>query len=139
MSKERQLGVVLGLVAVLASCATSAPGPGQREGALGAAEACFRVRQVESISPLHERFVFVESRRHERYLLTLDGFNPGVRFATGFAIADDFSRVCADSGASLLYLDGGREVRARIIGIEAVASRDEAERLVRERTGGRRE
>ena len=96
--------------------------------------ACFNANRARNFSPLHERFVYVEAAYGERYLLTLDAVYMGLPYATGIAISGSFSRVCSDTGATLAFRDAGRITSCRVIRVEAVASREEAERVVRDRT-----
>jgi hypothetical protein len=97
-------------------------------------EACFNVRNVRTFSALHERYVYVRVRSDEHYLLTMDRPCMGLPFATGIAISGEFSRVCSDTLATLTYMDVGREAFCRIVRVEAVADKEQAERLVKYRT-----
>ena len=73
-------------------------------------------------------------RSDEHYLLTLDNVYLGLPYATGITISGTFSRVCSDTGAMITYLDSGRPAFCRIRRVEAVASKEEAEELVKDRT-----
>jgi len=97
-------------------------------------EACFNVRNVSSSSALHERFVYVRLLGGESYLLTLDHVYTSLPFATGITISGTFSRVCSDTGAMITFTDFGRPVFCRIVRVEAVADKEQAERLVKHRT-----
>jgi hypothetical protein len=99
-----------------------------------AREACFNVRRVDSFAPLHERYVYVRVGKDEHYLLTLDRPYIGLPSAAGIAIVGDFSRICSDTGASLGFSEFSRPVLCRIVRVEAVPYREEAERLVHRRT-----
>ena len=97
--------------------------------------ACFNVRKVDSFSPLHGRFVYVRLLGgDEHYLLTLDTIYPSLPYATGIAISGNYAWVCSNVGAMITYVDSGRPVFCRILSVEAVASLDEAKKLVAERT-----
>jgi hypothetical protein len=97
-------------------------------------EACFNVRNIASFSALHERFVYVRLLSGESYLLTLDNVYTGLPFATGITISGTFSRVCSDTGATLTFMEFGRQVFCRIVRVEAVADKEQAEKLVKHRT-----
>ena len=97
-------------------------------------EACFNVRNVRTFSALHERYVYVRVRSDEHYLLTMDRLCMGLPFATGIAISGEFSRVCSDTGATITYVEFGRQAFCRIVRVEAVADKEQAERLVKYRT-----
>jgi hypothetical protein len=98
-------------------------------------EACFDSSRAESFSALHEMFVYVRVGTKEHYLLTLDRTYPDLPFAIGITISDTFSRICSGAGARLNFVHAGVPVSARILRVEAVASKDAAEHLVRARTG----
>ena len=97
-------------------------------------EACFNNYKVDSFSPLHERFVYVRTLGGEHYLLTLDAFYLTLPQATGIRISGTFGRVCSESGAMITFVDAGRPVSCRIIRVEAVASRKEAQKVVNQRS-----
>jgi hypothetical protein len=97
-------------------------------------EACFSSYLARSFSPLSERFVYVRVRSDEHYLLTLDAIYVALPHATGIKISETFSNICTGSTARLTFIDAGRPVTCRILRVEAVASKAEAERLVAERT-----
>jgi len=95
---------------------------------------CFNVRNVRRYAALHERYVYVRVRSNEHYLLTLGQFCHSLTFATGIAISNDFSRVCSDTQAFITYQDGARTASCGIVRVEAVADREMAERVVKNRT-----
>ncbi|MCP4897058.1 MAG: hypothetical protein GY906_08790 [bacterium] len=96
--------------------------------------ACFNSREVLSFSGLHDRFVYVKSRRDKHYLLTMDRLCLNLRHSVGIAISNDFGRVCSNSGAWITYKDFNRASRCGILTVESVESRDEAQQLVERRT-----
>jgi len=102
-------------------------------------EACFNVRNADSFTALHEMFVYVRLLRGESYLLTLDHVYTRLPFATGITISNIFSRVCSDTGAAITFTDFGHQVSCRIVRVEAVADKEQAERLVKYRTTPRSE
>jgi hypothetical protein len=134
-TKRRTIVSVLGLILVVPGLACTSTKDVSRSNSQPAVrEACFNVRKVDSFSPLHPRFVYVRLLGDEHYLLTLDSVYTSLPFATGIAISDTFSRVCSDTGTMLTFLDAGRRVSCRIVRVEAVASREAAQKLVEERT-----
>jgi len=70
----------------------------------------------------------------EHYLLTLDGVYVNLPFATSITIADNFSRVCSDTGARITFVNAGTPVSSRIVRVEAVESKEVAEQVVKDRT-----
>lgn len=134
--KQRTPARLLGLILAVSGIActsthtlntTSGTGP-------AAKDACFNVRNVDSFSPLHPSFIYVRLLREQHYLLTLDSVYVSLPYATGIKISGDFSRVCSDSGAMITYMDSGRPAFCRIIRVEAVASKEAAQKLVEDRT-----
>lgn len=98
-------------------------------------EACFDRTQIDSFSPLHGMYVYVRVLHDGHYLLTLDTIYLTLTDATRMTIVSNFNRVCSYSQATLNFVDAGHPVSARVIRVEAVASKDEAEKLVETRTG----
>jgi hypothetical protein len=115
------------------ACTSSQKVPTADRGTL-ATEACFNLRTVDSFSPLDAKFVYVRTLSGEHYLLTLDGVYVTLPFATGITIADNFSRICSDTGARLTYVNAGVPVLCRIVRVEAVESKEVAQQVVKDRT-----
>jgi hypothetical protein len=115
------------------ACTSSQKVPTADRGTL-ATEACFNLRTVDSFSPLNAKFVYVRTLSGEHYLLTLDGVYVTLPFATGITIADNFSRICSDTGARLTYVNAGVPVLCRIVRVEAVESKEVAQQVVKDRT-----
>jgi len=133
--KQRTAAALLGVTLMVSGLAcTSTQITDTSRGGPPARKACFNADRVRSFSPLHERFVYVRVRSDEHYLLTLDNVYLGLPYATGITISGTFSRVCSDTGAMITYLDSGRPAFCRIRRVEAVASKEEAEELVKDRT-----
>lgn len=96
-----------------------------------AEEACLVVRQIRNFDALGDRYVFVEGRRSERYLLTMLPGCIGLRSAFGIAIESRGSRVCTGSGADIRYRGlGGRTETCPIRRVETVEDKASAEQLV---------
>jgi len=95
--------------------------------------ACFIARDVRNFDALDDRFVFVEGRRGEAYLLTMAGTCIDLRNSPGIAIQSDASRVCSTSGAQIRYRDMGRRQTCLIRRVEAVEDKAAAERLIETR------
>jgi hypothetical protein len=132
---RRAAAWLLGLILTVSGLACTSTRSATTSGPEAAAhEACFNADQVDSFSPLHEMFVYVRTLDNKQYLLTLDGIYVDLPVATGITIAGSFRSVCSDSGARLTFLDAGRPVHARIIRVDAVASKEAAQALVKQRT-----
>ncbi len=97
-------------------------------------EGCFNVLDVESFSPLHGRFVYVRLIHQTHYLLTLDNIYTSLPYARGVAISHGYTHVCSTTGATLSFTDAGRQVNCRIVKVEAVDSRKQAQEIVEDRT-----
>jgi hypothetical protein len=127
--------VAVGLIAAasaLACASTGQTGPTAVEPADH--EVCFSSLRVDSFAPLHPRFVYLRLVGGEHYLLTLDAVYPSLPFATEIRLISSFDRVCANSGARLTFRSGDYPVSCRVVHIDAVASKEAAEQLVKERT-----
>lgn len=111
-------------------------------------EACFNPTRVRSYAPLADNmFVYLEVGGGEHYLLTLVGdVNQQVEgrpvagkiTITGGTLGSNIPRVCKEDWPQVAYIEAGEPVFRRAIRIEAVASKEEAERLVRDRTSPNR-
>ena len=134
-SKQRAavclLGVILAVPAL--ACTSSQKVPTADRGTL-AEEACFNVRNVDSFSPLSNRFVYVRTTGDKHYLLTMDAMYPSLPYATGIAMSGNYAWVCSNTGAMITYVDAGRPVFCRILSVEAVARKEAAQKLVDART-----
>jgi hypothetical protein len=125
---------LLGVISAVSglACTSTQKVPTADRGTL-ATEACFNLRTVDSFSPLGNQFVYLRTLTDERYLLTLDAVYVTLPFATGITIADNFSRICSDSGARLTYVNAGVPVFCRIVRVEAVESKEVAQQVVKDR------
>jgi hypothetical protein len=132
---QRTAAWLLGLIVTVSGLAcTSTQTADTSGGATATSDACFSVRRVSSFSPLSERFVYVRLQDDKQFLLALDRLYMGLPFAIGIAMHGEYSRVCSDTGASITFKDTGGPAIARIIRVEAVASREAARKLVDERS-----
>ena len=132
---QRTVAWLLGLTVTVSGLAcTSTQTADTSSGASATTNACFSVRRVASFSPLSERYVYVRLEDDKQFLLTLDRLYMGLPFAIGIAMHGEYSRVCSDTGASITFKDTGGPAIARIIRVEAVASRDAARMPVRNRS-----
>jgi hypothetical protein len=98
-----------------------------------AEKACFNVREVRNFDALDDRFVYVEGRGDERFLLTMLPGCIGLRGALGIAISNDFSRVCSLDTARITYRGLGSVETCTIHDVEAVEDKAAAEALVKAR------
>lgn len=101
-----------------------------------AEEVCFMAREVRDFDAFDDRYVFVDGRRDAAYLLTLFAGCFGLRNANRIAISSDFSRVCSNSAATILYRDFGRMQACRIRSVESVDDKAAAEQIVERRKNG---
>lgn len=122
---------LLGLVLTVSGVAcTSTQTVDTSGGTPATTDACFNVRRVASFSALSERFVYVRLQDDKQFLLTLDRLYMGLPFAIGITMHGEYSRVCSDTGARLTFKDIGGPAIARVIRVEAVASKEAAQKLV---------
>ena len=134
--EQRAAACLLGLIlAVPALACTSSQKVETTTGRASAAErACFNVRNVDSFSPLSNRFVYVRTTGDKHYLLTMDSMYPSLPYATGIAMSGNYAWVCSNTGAMITYVDAGRPVFCRILSVEAVDNKEAAQKLVDART-----
>jgi len=92
--------------------------------------ACFNVRDVRNFDAIRDRYVYVEGRRGEHYLLTMFTQCFGLRSALGIAISNDFNRVCSNSSATITYREFGQLESCRIRAVESVEDKAAAEQIV---------
>ena len=132
--KGRTIAGLLGLILLSSgvACSSRYAVPGY-DGEPTAPEGCFKVSEIDSFSPLHERYVYVRDHNGKHYLLTLDASYSSLPFVSGIKIYGAYTRVCTDSGARITFTDAGYVTYARIVRVESVPSKEEAERLVKER------
>lgn len=117
---------------------TSAAAGTAGDGGMPIAEpACFNARTASNFAALGDRYVYVQGRRDEHYLLTMFNVCFGLRSASGIALSNDFSRVCSNTSATIYYRDFGRMEACRVRDVEAVASREAAREIVELRRASR--
>jgi hypothetical protein len=121
--KRLQLFLVLGLA--LAGCAT-APDEVER--------VCVSANMINSFDAIDDKHLYIKATGNRHYLFTLYGGCPGLESAHTIAVKDTFSRVCSNSFGEIVYRDMGRRFEScKIRDIETVASKDDAEGLVKDR------
>lgn len=125
--------LALVLVAVpLVGCA-STKGTGTSGGTAAAGD-CFAANMTTSFSYLHARYVYVDVVGGKHYLLTLANECLALQSAMNLAITSGFEQVCSDSGAAITYSSFNRVHYCRIIKVQEVKDKAEAEALVKELT-----
>lgn len=126
---SRVAAAILGLVLPAVALSTCATAPASRKSQTQ--KDCIKTREINVISPLDDRHVFVRLGSHRSYLLTMDSRCPGLHRARQLTIADSASRVCPN-GTSLLAFEEPSlgAMRCRIAQIQSVASKDAALDLI---------
>ncbi len=117
----------------LTGCATST-GEVEDE-SLGAMErVCVNVRNINSFDAIDDKHLYIKATGNNHYLFTLYGGCHGLRSAHGIGVKYTFTRVCSNSYGEVIFRDMGRGLEScRIRNVEAVASKDDAEGLVKVR------
>jgi hypothetical protein len=95
--------------------------------------ACFSVRDINNFDALGDRFVYVEGRRNQHYLLTMQRACFGLRSANGIAISNTIDRVCSNSFADITYREFGTIESCTIREVESVADKAAAEAIAERR------
>ena len=81
-----------------------------------------------------DKHLYIKATGNNHYLFTLYGRCHGLRSAHGIGVKDTFTRVCSNSYGEVIFRDMGRGLKScRIRNVEAVASKDDAEGLVKVR------
>jgi hypothetical protein len=132
--RQRAIAWLLGVILSTSGPACSSTQTVDPSAAPPAEHPCFNIRNVDSFSPLHPRYVYLRLITDRHYLLTLDHIYTSLPYATRIAISEAFTRVCSETGARLTFVDAGRRVSCRIVRVETVESREAAKKLVDERT-----
>lgn len=143
------LSLIIALVAGSVCAQEGAEGDGAADTAAGEAEevvldpntppstapACFSVRGVRNFSALHNQYIYVQGRRDQHYLLTMERSCLGLRSSEGIEIENHTDRVCSNSQAGVSYrASGGRLETCYIRQVEAVEDRAAARIIVESRT-----
>ena len=95
--------------------------------------ACFNIRDVRNFDPIGSRFLWIEGRRDENYLLTIDRACFGLRNAEEIGFLNQTNRVCDNSQAKVRFVNLGRVEECVITTIESVADKDTAEVIAERR------
>jgi len=136
---KRWQSIPIMLVFTLSGCATSSEEVADES--LGAAErVCVSVRRISSFDAIDDGHLYIKAMGNEHYLFTLYGGCFGLQGAQGIAVKDTFSSVCSNSHGAIIYRDMGRGLEScRIRNVEAVANKDDAESLVKDRESEKQE
>jgi len=136
---KRWQSIPIMLVFTLSGCATSSEEIA--DDSSGAAErVCVRVKSIRSFDAIDNEHIYIKAMGNEHYLFTLYGGCFGLRGTHGIAVKDTFSSVCSNSHGEIIYRDMGRGLEScRIRNVEAVANKDDAESLVKDRESEKQE
>ena len=94
---------------------------------------CVNKRSINSFDAIDDKHVYIKASSNKHFLFTMQRRCSGLRNAMGIGIKDTMSRVCSDGFGEIVYRDMGRMQSCRIDNIESVASKDDAEGLVKDR------
>jgi hypothetical protein len=125
------LGLAGAALAVGAGCATAPAQTGSSDD-----RGCFRVSEINAITPLDDQHVFVKLSASRYQLFTVDMPCAGLEKARTIGIADASSstRICGDGTATISFAyPAVGPTRCRIRRVEPVASKAEALELIEAR------
>lgn len=130
------LMMISGVGLALAGCATEG---GMGERAQGE-DICLNDYQITSFSPLGDSHLYVDGIGDRHYLFSMERGCFGLRSANTIGFPDNVGRLCVGRSDYVIYRDiaTGLE-RCRVLGIEAVASREDARAIAEQREEMRRE
>lgn len=103
------------------------------EGLPPSEEACFNSRNARNFDAISDDFIYLEERRGNHFLLTMDGSCFALAGATGIAISNQMSRVCSRDFARVSYRAIGQVESCRIRRVERVDSKAAAEQIAESR------
>ena len=94
---------------------------------------CVNKRTINSFDAIDDKHVYIKATGDNHFLFTMQRRCFGLRNAMGIGIKDTTSRVCSDGFGEIVYRDMGRMESCRIDTIDSVASKEDAEGLVKDR------
>jgi len=87
---------------------------------------CLNTREINVMSPLDDKHVFVKARSNDNYLFTMDPC-PGLSLARKLVVWESATRLCEDSTSMLAFEDLTiGQMRCRIAKIDKVKDKDAA-------------
>jgi hypothetical protein len=124
MSTIRTVLSLCAALAVSGTLAEAAGGPRKSKD-------CINTREINVMSPLDDKHVFVKAGASRHYLFAMDAKCPGLALARRIAVWERATRVCGD-GFSLLAFEEPAvgSVRCRIQSITAVEDKGAALALI---------
>ncbi len=114
---------------LIAGCASTESAPDSTSG-----DDCFHIRQVNSWDAIDKKHIYLKEGVSDHYLLTMFSSCQGIKFAQAIALSNHMGRVCPNDFGRITYRDAGMQSSCRIDNVERVASKEEAEALVKSRT-----
>jgi len=98
------------------------------------AKVCIDTARVSNFDPLSDKYLFLEERSKNFYLITMKNNCFGLRNARVIAFKDSLRRACSDDNfAEIVVRDMGRPMSCRIGNIERVEDKATAKALIAER------
>ncbi len=94
---------------------------------------CVNKRTINSFDAIDDKHVYIKATGDNHFLFTMQRRCFGLRNAMGIGIRDTMSRVCSDGFGEIVYRNMGRMESCRIDTIDSVASKEDAEGLVKDR------
>lgn len=94
---------------------------------------CVNKRNITSFDAIDDEHVYIRVSVNDHYLFTMRRRCHGLRGAYGIGIKDTMSRICSRGFGEIVYRDMGSVQSCRIDTIESVASKEDAEGLVKDR------
>lgn len=122
------LGLVAGALVVVGCASAPAKRGSSQE------RECIDTREINSITPLDDRHLFVRVSASKHQLFTVDPPCNGLRLARVVSVADAARRVCSDGTTLIAFSDPTvGSVRCRIRRLDPVADKAEALALIEAR------
>lgn len=123
----KSIVVVLALPAALLSACASAPPPRTSE----PRDDCVYTRDINTISALDSRHVWIKASANRHYLFTVDKTCQDLVIARKISFLEATVRVCGDGNSLLAFTTPTSDLmRCRVERVQAVRSKDEAKELI---------
>jgi hypothetical protein len=135
-----KLAIVILGIAFAGGCATVKDEAGSGSTDADTGPVCLSDHQITSFSPVGDIYLYVEGIGDRHFLFTMERGCFGLRHANTIGIPDRVGRICSNSFDRVIYRDIARGAEScRILDIEAVVDREDADRIAEAREAARRE
>lgn len=94
---------------------------------------CFNADRIRNFDGLSDKFLYIEVKTTERYLMTMQHQCFGLKSAQIFAFKDTLRRICSNDNFTDIVVNDTGQTTCRIDTFERVESKEVAKAIVAER------